>query len=495
MLVTGETWHMAQEEHKTRRGSKKRTGCLLPVFVLLVLLLVTLVSFITAQFNTGREIERELSRLEESGVMPSAYDMQSVPARLSSTEPPPEEYMIAGMNAAETYADLSQYLPDERRGAINKVLREVLGYELNSYRLGRKAISELTPEDIRRLRELVAENEDLINAMITASREPYCEFGMQYDVWPWKMGRSHLFMIEDAARLVGVKALLTCKDGHPDEAIELCSRILGISNHLYGEKDFRSQGSRLGIAEVGLDAMRKIVDETDVSDGAARSLMETLERSVQREAFVQSMTQACLAGVDAFDRMRDRVSLYSGETGRSGSSWYDGHIASVVYRAVLLNNDELTYVRAIEGLANAVVLPYYEGFEMFREELGVFGLLGGARYQFGAARYPFACAMVTNAWFTSKCQADHEVNVAQAETVLSLRQYVRGNGTYPDRLDALVPSYLEDVPIDSFSGDPLIYRRDGAGFVLYSVGANLVDDNGVFTGRYWEGDIVWRMDH
>lgn len=52
------------------------------------------------------------------------------------------------------------------------------------------------------------------------------------------------------------------------------------------------------------------------------------------------------------------------------------------------------------------------------------------------------------------------------------------HGSYPETTDQLVPDVLKTVPIDIFTGQPLIYRRSETGYLLYSVGPNLKDDEG-----------------
>lgn len=60
---------------------------------------------------------------------------------------------------------------------------------------------------------------------------------------------------------------------------------------------------------------------------------------------------------------------------------------------------------------------------------------------------------------------------------------------YPESLGHLVPSILPTIPIDSYSEQPLIYERRNDGYLLYSVGKNGVDDNGVdVTGRIYDGE-------
>lgn len=64
------------------------------------------------------------------------------------------------------------------------------------------------------------------------------------------------------------------------------------------------------------------------------------------------------------------------------------------------------------------------------------------------------------------------------------------NGAYPKALANLVPAYDKDVPLDRYSGQPLIYRREGNGYILYSVGENGQDDGGKDDPK--SGDIVIR---
>lgn len=59
---------------------------------------------------------------------------------------------------------------------------------------------------------------------------------------------------------------------------------------------------------------------------------------------------------------------------------------------------------------------------------------------------------------------------------LALHEHVLEHGRAPDTLAELVPRYLPAIPIDPYSGQPLVYRQRGDGYVLYSVGANGIDD-------------------
>jgi hypothetical protein len=74
----------------------------------------------------------------------------------------------------------------------------------------------------------------------------------------------------------------------------------------------------------------------------------------------------------------------------------------------------------------------------------------------------------------------------------AIKLYKARRGVYPKTLADLAPDVLKQIPIDEFTGKPLIYRTMGRGFIVYSVSANLKDDNGAKSNFQDQGDIVYR---
>jgi hypothetical protein len=76
----------------------------------------------------------------------------------------------------------------------------------------------------------------------------------------------------------------------------------------------------------------------------------------------------------------------------------------------------------------------------------------------------------------------------------ALAAYHADHDGYPDSLNALAPQYISRLPHDLYTEGPLHYRREGAGCLLYSVGANGVDDGGrTFHSQPQGDDIVIRL--
>jgi hypothetical protein len=75
--------------------------------------------------------------------------------------------------------------------------------------------------------------------------------------------------------------------------------------------------------------------------------------------------------------------------------------------------------------------------------------------------------------------ADMSATKRQLVTVaLALAAYNGENKKYPDKLSDLAPKYLKAVPVDLFSGQPILYKANKDGCVVYSVGENMKDDGG-----------------
>jgi hypothetical protein len=73
-----------------------------------------------------------------------------------------------------------------------------------------------------------------------------------------------------------------------------------------------------------------------------------------------------------------------------------------------------------------------------------------------------------------------EVTREMVQAAFALAAYRAEQGSYPDKLEALVPKYLAKVPDDLFKKAPgsVGYRREGEGYVMWTVHINGIDDNG-----------------
>jgi hypothetical protein len=73
----------------------------------------------------------------------------------------------------------------------------------------------------------------------------------------------------------------------------------------------------------------------------------------------------------------------------------------------------------------------------------------------------------------------------------ALAVYRAEQGEYPEKLEQLVPSVLNKVPDDLYSGNPFIYeRKPDGGYLLYSVYENGMDEGGTNGDDIWAGEWI-----
>lgn len=141
----------------------------------------------------------------------------------------------------------------------------------------------------------------------------------------------------------------------------------------------------------------------------------------------------------------------------------------------LIKRDAVNYIGRFDELEREARRPYFQTRDYWKT------------YGESIERLPWYSYLSKT--FLSNAEAAHlktasfEAFALAARTGLACRVFKLRTGHYPDRLEELVPALLGAVPTDPFTGKPLVYRRAGDGFMVYSLGSNRKDDGGRMT---WE---------
>jgi len=93
--------------------------------------------------------------------------------------------------------------------------------------------------------------------------------------------------------------------------------------------------------------------------------------------------------------------------------------------------------------------------------------------------------------FTSVQRSRAKCDAARA--ALACLRYQAEKGKLPGTLGALVPEYIDAVPVDPYDAKPLRYRKIKDGFVIYAIGQNGKDDGGDTVAVWEEGDVGFRV--
>lgn len=91
---------------------------------------------------------------------------------------------------------------------------------------------------------------------------------------------------------------------------------------------------------------------------------------------------------------------------------------------------------------------------------------------------PFSQASISSLDMSYFIFTRYEASTSLLITALALHAYNLEHGTYPETLSALAPEYLKVVPTDPFNTSALRYKKQGAGYLLWSIGPDKKDNGG-----------------
>ncbi len=78
-----------------------------------------------------------------------------------------------------------------------------------------------------------------------------------------------------------------------------------------------------------------------------------------------------------------------------------------------------------------------------------------------------------------RINAETHAIVRSIMLAVALKRYQIDFGKPPDSIDKLVPKYIDIIPLDPFTGKPLLYKQNPKGYTIYSTSDDREDDGGL----------------
>lgn len=385
------------------------------------------------------------------------------------------------------------YIPNKEGGKSNKTIKNIMDVESFS------DISEWTYEQRQEIPQLVNSRDVqyIYELLEEGSQKSKCNFNPNYEDGPAAL-LPHLPLMRGAARLLCVKALLEADSGKTTEAFDTLLAGLKISNHLKDEPILISQLVRIACDGILIECIENIADLKSITSEQATLIINELSTHEGMEPFIKCMDveRVALGGWFFEKLIKGEMSWIDMSKSIGNIEEYEdtvGHriflsLFSYFYRPIC-KNDYIHYLALLSKARDSYNLPYYKA----AKEISI----GQELTQLSPRYFYILTHILTPALDrVHELQARHRAYIDICRTGLALKLYKVKNGTYPEKLESLVSAdLLKEIPIDSFSGKKLIYKKSIEGFILYSLGPNMKDDGGIDAKeKKWEGDydIVWR---
>jgi len=365
--------------------------------------------------------------------------------QLQQPLPPPSQ------NAAPLYVKLTKLLHDKPLG-------------LPKYAEGMDAFHTYTPQQIASVRKTLAARRDVMTLVHQAADRPQCVFVRQWGRGP-DLELPEYQKVREAARLIKTESYLLARDGLYPEAVANQTRGFRVAEHAASDHVLLAYLVGNADESITLSGMQSILALAGPNAAVDADVRQEVDAKRSRLSL-----RAAMAGETAFD-CAVFPQMHSAEGRGVEAALSAAGFPSEISRSVkalgpdqrhlhfLIDAWQADFLGRMRPLVVACGQPpplRRAGFVSVNEKLkrdgeGADGML----YVFSSILMPV---------FSDIDQNDTRIKAREAVTLAAaaLLAEKAKTGAYPNTLPSGFP--------DPYTGKPLLYRREGGGFVVYSAG-------------------------
>jgi hypothetical protein len=362
---------------------------------------------------------------------------------------------------------------------------------------------DMNETELNVLRTWLSSNSDSLRYLKEASQKPYCWFQRQsadnaiFDIEPFELSK-----LRGAIWCFSLEAKLSAYQGSIDHAFYDVFDLHKIGMHYSGPVTLVEQLVGIAICQIAFNTTYQILDRTDFNPESLAVLQSQFEQQLQEAKKLNFSVEEEVIGYDAIQRsftddgngdgrlIPGKIYKIRKDSPLKRSMFYIEAILICLNhpgrRETLQLHKEL--YRCLEGFLDKTPWQLLQDGKSYESEIKQ--LTKGNLFVGDSAD---ALAKVCEIWQKKKISGDALI------TILAVLRYKADTDLYPFALQELVESgYMKHVPIDPYSGKPLVYNTRDENFTLYSIGANFTDNGGV-PSEWGEGEeggdqVFWPVE-
>ena len=378
-------------------------------------------------------------------------------------------------------------VPDEENAAV--LLPKAVALSKPGPKLSWEDVIEnpraLSPDQRLEVRKALEEDTPFFEALERVSECPYFTFEQQdfeRPVYEWKVPK--VTGVASRFRYLFASASVLAVDGEPEKAADLWCLGLRSSRHLL-ETPCVLLTFMLGMVVRGdaLQSMDHVFKGRQTGSKILKAGIDLLQAGNWRESLIQSLHWERSNHLEVLARCLEDI-----PTGTLSSIGYPmDWITRFKLRIALMRPGVLVSemiamqevdIRYIE-IQNGKTSTWLPRAESIYSELGErkFPLLQRLGFQ----------AIAGSLKVIAEDLLELETKTEVARVALACKAFRNDCGEWPETLIELAPAYIDPLPEDPYTNQPLLYRKEAEGFTVYGVGPDRSDD-----GADEKRDVVWR---
>jgi hypothetical protein len=344
----------------------------------------------------------------------------------------------------------------------------------------------MSPDFARIYPGALAENRGAIALIRQAAAMPACRFPVDWGAGAGvKLGE--IKQMRRMAWLLRAQTVQEARSGQGKQALQDACAIFRMSEHLAPEPTLISTVSSMALEKMGYGVLAQVLESHAFTSAQAREVAQRLPTTDWEAVFTRDLYGERTFGLWIFDYARanaGRGHTLPSDQEESSVFWFRG-LPGLLWLP-FAKFDEIVYLRSLDSAVADSRLPAPHP-------------LGDSLNAPWYARMTKTC--IPTLAMAGRRRDEALVYRRLAHVALALSAYRADKGRYPERLSDVESACGSPLPTDLFTGQAFVYRREGEGYVLYSVGRNRKDDGGKRSsgidlqvsvqGVYRRDDLVW----
>jgi hypothetical protein len=350
--------------------------------------------------------------------------------------------------------------------------------------------------------------EPKIAEMRAASARPYARYPIEFKDDPWSMAFPHLAKLKGACLRIRLRASAELAAGQSAAAFDDVKLLLYVADSVKDEPFVISYLVRIACRDMAIYTIWEGLAQRVWTEMQLQELQARLDERDFLQDLKRNLSAEHAAGILTPDLLRKFGINYLFALGDTldSSHWLEGPLVMVFGNLApsgWLYQEKFNYSR----------LFHMQQQPLFDEAGAVKPRISPAEVKAAASKmdhelaykFRFAGSALNHTMFASLLlpalgniamkAVSGQTSTDHAALACALERYRLANGIFPEKLDALVPQFIAQLPNDLITGEPYKYRRaDNGQFILYSVGWNEKDDSGTPGERLYDsrdGDWIW----
>jgi hypothetical protein len=429
-----------QDSHTPAHPDTPRSRKIFWIKFLSLMALTLLAVFILFRITAHRALNQRIQAVRDAG-----YPIS--PDEFNDWYKTPE-----GKNAADIYLRAFAAFPidtDTKGVPIVSTLRK-------KYTLGQP----LDPDMKKRIEDYLALHTKTIALIEQAAQIKETRFPLDMSEG-YMLLLPHLGQLRRSARILQLQSILDADRGDYDLAAQRCITILAIAHSMENEPIHISSLVSNAILALAYNQIEMLVNTGQLSDDTLQQLAHAIEPIDYDAMFLRAMVGERCFNHLAFNDSKTLASVFpfGGTANR---------LSLAVWRtAGLLDIDHSTSLDIMTSYVDFAENPSWPIPPSLTDI---------------DDRVPQIC-FVTRYMIPAISSAYQAFirGEARRQTVLvgiAAERYRQQHNQFPTQLTDLVPDFLNTVPLDPFDNQPLRYRTEPTGAIIYSIGVDGNDDDG-----------------